>query len=480
VSAPVNSYLDQGLTQAGTRYQTDTSAVLDQQVPNGAPESSDYQVISNGILPSPNVSAQLHHFPAAVYDLSPQSHLSRLIKSVLGDSCMGLISKQYAQARMNDVILTTHFSDLDRFFGDVLGVHRLEAETLPFNPYTDQATPEAWADIHARDASYRARIEQFSRGMNMGGTIEGIETVTEAILGCPVQVYETWTFVDQFASSPGGLLAANIGSNYYSEVVTQTYASLDRQTYADIEGGIGSYGRTTSSNRGEFIVRPMRAITLEENYQLIRVLSRIKPAEALLTVNPSGVALHRPVSLRSVDADSTYWQVKSSVAPSSSQAALYAEGGVTKPVGSSVVQTIPPGQVQQTYERLSSAFSAYQGESYTHNSDIVSLTSYSQVSYPGNVEYQNVDTSRVGTFVTTINEFGTTSHAQVVSTVNWDRDPQQSGFYADRVPDRAIASVYDILLGRLISNGVLSSPPYAVDRFNGAITAYSAFYETGV
>jgi hypothetical protein len=334
MSTVISAFLDQGLTQAGTRYDTGTPALLNQQVPNGSPEPPAFTVISNGLQPSPTISTQMHHFPDSIYDLRPESHITRLTSAILGDPCMGIISKMYTQARMSDYLLTTHFSDLDRMFGDVFGVHRFQAEALTFNPYVDQATPEAWADLFARDASYRNRIEQYARGINMGGTVQGMETVAEAILGCPVQIYETWTFVDQFSTSPGGLNAANIGANYYGSIEAQQehYSDLERQTYADIEGGIGSYGRTTSSNRGEFIVRPMRAISLEENYQLIRVLTRLKPAEALLTISSEGVALHKRVTMRAVDADSTNWQVKRTVTPLPDKALAYAPIPATTPV----------------------------------------------------------------------------------------------------------------------------------------------------
>jgi hypothetical protein len=465
VSAPLSPYLDQGLTQAGSRYDTANPVVLNQQVPSGSPQSSDYTIISNGLQPSPSISTQLHHFPDSVYDLSPESHISRLVGAVLGDASMGLISKMYTQARMSDYLLTTHFSDLDRMFGDIFGVHRFQAEALTFNPYVDQATPEAWADLFSRDAAYRNRIEQFARGINMGGTVQGMETVAEAILGCPVQVYETWTFVDQFSTSPGGLSAANIGANYYGSIEAQQehYSDLERQTYSDVEGGVGAYGRTTSSNRGEFIVRPMRAISLEENYQLIRVLTRLKPAEALLTISSEGVALHKRVAMRSVDADSINWIIKRAVTPVPDKVTSYVPpvAVVTEPT---ITIKNPGGDYLPNIENTLGVFSSFGGHSSTlagiipttfmgygvfgvyqssnwyHTSHLVAVEAYAQA------QYQPVDFST----------------GKRLSSANYESLGQHSDF-----PQSGSASYPNILI-----NGLGVATFVTVQDASGAITPY--------
>lgn len=446
----LNGYLDQSRPIPGSQYKTDDAVLLLRQSPGGAPPSDKFDQISNPLVPPMNTPTQLSHFFDGLYDLSPESHISRLLKSILGDACMGTISKQFTQARMNDVILTTHFSDLDRLYGDVFGLRRFQGEALPFNPYSDLATPEAWADLHARDASYRNKIEAFSRGINQGGTPTGMEIAAEAMLGAPVQIYETWAFVDEAMTSPGGLNAANIGANPYSVLEAEHYSDLNRQTYSDIEGGIGSYGRTTSSNRSEFVVRPMRPISLEEYYQLIKVISRLKPAEALLTVDSGGVALHKPVLLRNVWSDSIYWEIRSTISTSTEKAPIYVQPkAVQKDLLTLLIERIEDFLFAPAIPQAKPAFSAFQGEKFAYNSDVVSIDSYARF-----------------------------SDGTVNTTGNWLHDVDVNGKVRERVPNSALATPQEILSGRLASDGIVVSSPYAIDRSQGAITATSSYRES--
>lgn len=543
MSQPFSGFLDSSLPPPGYRFNTDIPVLLNQQAPSNAPDSADSSVVSNPLMPAATTSSQLAHFFEGVYDLSPDSHLTRLVSTILGDACMGMISKQYTQARMGDVLLTTHFSDLDRLYGDVFGLHRLQNEILPFNPFTDQATPEAWANVHARDSSYRARIEQFARGLNMGGTAQGMEVIAEAILACPVQVYETWSFVDLTTSSPGGLNSGNVGPQYYSAVERLSYAELERQSHADLEGNSGSYGRTTSTNRGEFVVRPLRPISLEENYQLIRTLTRIKPAEALLTVSSAALTLHKRVSIRNVAADSTFWQVKAVVNPPKAVLPVYNDPNSHAYVtfgtgyfetyhnfaftdvalaygsfksnptlrnfrnfqqlyslrGETTTGNVSFDSGQNYVPRVYPAFGAYQGAHFNYNSDVVGVLGYTQRELVVYEDHLTVDTIRnrwgIPKSITTQepDQNGQLHYVTRYETGFSVRAIEQGNqalpyrFYenggpdnwlrgdVDRLPINALAT--SIFSGRLVSDGVLVSPPYLVDRFSGAVTTSPAFRE---
>ena len=379
--------------------------------------------ITDPLSPPARSADLLDHFFEAVYDKRPESHLSRFLKALLGDSGAGQLRKRYIVARMQQVLLTTHFTDLDSLYGALFGFRRLTGEWLDFDPYFDTATPEEWDAIHARDASYRNRVEQFSRALPLGATKAGMEAVASALLGgVECTVYETYMLVDENGSNPGGA-PPPVGARTYGDVQSEFryYGEMQRGTYGDVEGGTGSFGRTTSQNRSEFIVRPKRGLSLEETYELIRVLNRLKPAEALLTVDPQGVAVHTPVPLRAVAADSTYWEVETRVAPA-------------EPVSSAYLRPPPKGSTTPLAQPRP-AFSGYQGEAWSYNSDVTRVSSYTEEP----------------------------EHHDLLQSRNYQR-VMRGDTAVDYTADRALMDPARILLGRYVSDGVLVSAPYAPSR----------------
>lgn len=398
---------------------TEDPILLSLQSPAGLPIPPGTTAVTDPVSPPPRTADVLAHFFDGLYDKSPESHLSRFLKVLLGDSGVGQLRKRYLVSRFQQVILTTHFTDLDSLYGGLFGFRRLTSEALGFDPYYDAATPEEWDEIHARDSAYRNRIEQFSRALALGATKEGLEAVSSALLGgVECTIYETYMLVDENGSNPGGS-PPPVNARTYGDVEQQYryYIEMQRGTYGDIEGGSGSFGRTTTQNRSEFIVRPKRQITLEETYELTRVLNRLKPAEALLTIDPEGVAVHSPVKMRAVASDSTYWEIATKVAPRDEVAAAYARvaaSGATTPVA----QPRP-------------AFTGYQGEAWSYNSDVSKVVSYTE------------DPTQT-----------------VVATVDYQR-LMRGTVAVDFTADRALMDPAAILLGRYASDGVLASAPLA-------------------
>lgn len=391
--------------------------LLSRQAPTGVPRSSNLEILSSPALPARRAADVLDHLFEGVYDKSPESHISRFLKVLLGDAGAGQTRKMMTHKRLSGKVLTTHFTDLDLFHGKTLGLARMTTETLNGSPYHQVATPEDWVSITARDAVYRSRGEQFVRAVMMGATKAGMEAAAAAVLGgnrCTV--YETYMLVDENGgSNPGGAPPA-VGARAYGDVeqAFPTYGDI-RGTYADVEGGKGSFGRTTTQNRQEFVVRPHRKISLEETYALTKVLSRIKPAEALLTISPLGVEVHTQVVLRAVAADSVYWEVRTQVAPKEEVKAAYGP-------------TAQPGVVQS---KPRPAFSGYQGEAWSYNSDVSRVTSYAEDA----------------TLLTAI------------STFDYQRIEHRDGTHTDYTPDRALSDPTTLLLGRSVSDGVLVTGP---------------------
>lgn len=406
---------DQG---PGGRYLVDAILLALQTTTTGAPRSSVLETTTDPMLLPKTVEERLAHLPETLYDTRPTSHLSRLAKALLGDAGAGGIRKRYIGARLQTVLSTMRYADMDALYGALFGLRRMSGETLAINPYFDAATPDEWAALDARDASYRSRLEAFGRSIPLAGTAEGMVAAAEAMLGIECRIYESWVLVDETGSNPGGAPPAP-GARLYSDVEEDfaTYGDMDRGTYADIEGGTGGFGRTTSTNRGEFTLRPYRQITLEELHQLTAVMARLKPVGALMTVDPLGVAVHTPVAIRDVAADSEDWEISAKVAADQRVAAYY-----TRPASTPTVQPRP-------------VHAGYQGEAWSYNSDVATTSSY--VESPTGARIADVDLERI---------------------VNL------AGHRVDFTPDQALADPAGILLGRAASDGIMVIAAYATER----------------
>lgn len=401
----------------GGRYSTEAVLLALQAPTSGSPRSSLLETTTDPLLPPRTVLERLEHLFDGEYDLRPESHLSRLAKAVLGEAGAGALRKRYVAARLQSVVSTMRYLDLDALYGAIFGFSRVSTEALDTSPYLDVGTPDDWARIDARDSAYRSRVEAFSRSIALAGTREGMESTAAALLGTECRCYESWTLVDENGGNPGGAPPA-VGARTYGDIEVDypTYGDMQRGTYADVEGGTGSFGRTTTQNRAEVIVRPLRQITLEETYHLTRVLTRLKPAGALLTIDALGVVVHEAVAIRDVAADSTFWQVQARVATTPALAPYY-----QAPAATPTAQPRPVGI-------------GYQGEAWSYNADVASASSYT-LSATGALTAE-VDFERV----------------------------VLAGRPVDLAPDRALADPADIRLGRAASDGIMLVPPYAPER----------------
>ena len=103
------------------------------QMANNLPQSSSsaWSIVSDPILPDRNVIDRLGHFDPDIYDLRDNSHLMKLLRAMLGGAGAGGLRKQIAIARLQNSFHTTHFLDLDRFYGALFGIVRTQAELMP-------------------------------------------------------------------------------------------------------------------------------------------------------------------------------------------------------------------------------------------------------------------------------------------------------------------------------------------------------------
>jgi hypothetical protein len=414
VSTPLGGDPSTRATGPGGRYSLVAELLALQAPTSGSPRSSLMEPVTDPLVPPRAAADRLAHFPPGLYDTSSDTHLARLLKVLLGDAGAGLLRKRYLTARLQSVVATMRFAEMDQLYGQLFGIPRLSREVLDIAPYRDAATPEEWAVIDARDAAYRCRIEAFSRAIPLAGTAEGMAAVGEAMLGVACRVYETYLLVDATGGNPGGAPPV-AGARTYGDVEDEYvyYQEIERGSYAEVEGGSGDFGRTTTQGRGEFVLRPQRPISAEETYALTKVLTRLKPAQALPTIDPAGVAVHTPATVRAVSADSVHWEVRARVAPQAAVAKAYST----------------PAGVPSAQPRLVHA--GYQGEAWSYNSDVKTTSAYTE-----------------------------SATGARVSDVDYERVIGPTGRPVDLTPDRAVADADAIRRGRAASDGIVVGSSY--------------------
>jgi hypothetical protein len=350
------------------------------------PDSISVGTGTDFLIPPTKTGDRLGHFSEHVYRLTPETALVRFLSTLLGDAGIGQLRKKYILRRLQQTFQGTHFFDLDRFYGALFGVQRRAAEIISIDPYADTATAEEWEAIHSKDASYRSRIMQFAKAINYGPTPIGMELIAEALLSVDVDIYES---------------------------------------YRDVDDGVGGV-----TNRRMFTVRPKRAITPEEHYDVIRVLSRLKPADAFAMVDAAGVAVHSPLTLRGVASDSEHWEVLSKVQPRT----------VTTKLPYPVIDINPMEQPRVP-------FGGYQGEAWNYNADVSGVVSYfhfGDIDTPIPIQEQD--------FIPDLTKPNEKVHVAYP-------------------PESALSSQRDIIAGRYISDAIYQAHPYG-DRRLGHTDVY--------
>lgn len=299
-------------------------APIDQQISPSLPAPDGYVQSTNLIVPDVSLRDRLAHFDEQVFDLRLSSHLSRLMSVLLGDAGMGQFRKAWLLRRLAATLSGSHFFDLDRFYGALFGIQRIDSEILAIDPNDALATSQEWSQAILADTSYRSRLEAFAKAISYGATTVGMELLAEAILSVDCDVVESYTYADRPVAT-------------YGSLEVNTYGVLEGFTYGDLEG-TDLPDSTGQLRRNEFIIVPHRPITLGEEWDLRRVLEVFKPADTILRVESGGLGLYDSITPRGYAADSEYWEIV---------------------------------QSRDNVEVPRPAFSAYQGESWSYIPDVV-------------------------------------------------------------------------------------------------------------
>lgn len=434
---------------------------------------------TNLLVPDFRLPTRLEHFPSDLYDLRPHSHLVRFMAAMLGDSGVGQMRKRYLMARLQQALTSTHFYDLDRFYGALFGAQRLRVERLPFDPMLYIATGDEWDAVYSADASYRERIIALAKAIPLGATVPGMKVAAEAVTSVECEVTETWRSLD-YARRYGyrtkddivprewreveaylGTYGAGAGQTWgtvagvpltfidHNRTMNEVqadfphYSDADSKAVPPIDYFTVQYRRTkigrVRNDRTEFTVRPKKHYPLtssrskseraQDEYALRRVLNTLKPAASRLTLDMEGVALYDAVTLGNITSDSNYWEVCTRVTPRTS---------ISLPENT---YPLTAGQqadrVAEGEERVVGRppFSQTQGTSWSYNNEVVSVRSYTQDASGNRVDSSDYET-----------------------TVNFVGEVQAY------TPDRGVLDPRRAEAARLAQDGMTVAHPYSSSR----------------
>lgn len=350
---------------------TNSATLLQLQTVASRPFVGELSSASGVLLPDVAAYDRLSSFPEDLYDLRPSSHLVRLLKALLGDGGVGQLRKRNALAQFEGSLASTHFYDLDRFYGALFGARRSVLTQLPLDPTTEVATPDGWDDVHALDAIFRERIIKLAKAITLGATPMGMQALAEALTGVECDIYEVWQQIDTAAAPGGANTYATVASTYAN------YGAMKTYTWGQISGVV-SFGKLAINARNEFTVRPKTVYSpsdytsavkhAEDLYGILRVINVLKPAQTLASVDDTGLAVHQKVPIRAVSADSEYWEVTSSVVSKPGLEDTY------HVAYQAYDNRAKPNQIQAAVPRP--PFTSSQGQEWSYVSEVTSVKGY--------------------------------------------------------------------------------------------------------
>lgn len=222
---------------------------------------------------------RLEHFDPELYSVDSSSLIYKFIDAICGDAGAGALKKQAFLARLNGALDNIYFSDLDYIFGNIHFLSRTSTESYSFDPHVDMLTADQWDEVRVKDAWYRSRIRDFFVACQLGSTRDGIRMCVQSAVSVDCDIFEVWRYFDNL--------------------------------------GLGQYlGRAPESARNEVVVRPHKDSLTPKEFKLLKdMLSRMLSADTIVTISTDGLSVSTPITVRSVTADSTYFEIEKTVTP---------------------------------------------------------------------------------------------------------------------------------------------------------------------
>lgn len=373
------------ITNAGTDLfsypNVSPASILGLQAPSTQPLPPGTQSATNLLSPDLQVAAQLKNFPANVYDTTPTSLLFHFMTALLGNSGAGQLRKRQMVSRLQQALTSTRFYDLDSFYGALFGAQRGPAGALPVNPntglpvnpYGDLASPDAWDEVEAADATFRERIIQLARAITLGATVPGMQALAEAVTGVPCTVWEVWRLLDN-ASGPAP------GYQTWQQVTTQyaTWSAFpEGTTWQAVEGAVTFAGIMGNGTPNEIVIQPKKNYSSSvadqqqmgaDMFGILSVAEVLRPAASLVTVDTTAPAISVPAQVSSAWADSQYWEIVRLVTPASPSSPAYA--AIAGSYQANNADELPTG----TYVVPSPPMSRTTGSQYSYASDVTTVS----------------------------------------------------------------------------------------------------------
>lgn len=390
---------------------TDTADILRyQQGVDVASPPDGFDQVTNPLNPSLRAASRFAHFSSDVYDLSPESHLSKLMKVLLGDAGTGQVQKRLLLARLQASIGGTNFFDLDAFYGAIFGAQRRTAEVLDVNPHIDMLTPDEWELALLRDGSYRSRASRLAAAIHLGATAGGIRAAAEALIGARCDVQEQWQISQD-----------NPYANTWETLEAFTWDQLEAYTWDQLETTTTFSATVVEVPYNTIHVYPHKVLDPGSRWDVERALDRLKPAGSTVVVHTGVETLDEDVPAKAY-ADSEFWEVRSKV----------------RNVKGFSDRLLLDGEEGEFLTLAKPPWSWYSGEAWTHLVNDPVALAYTTPGAPS--VSQNIDVA-----------------AQMLTPQRYTAWNGQDITY---LPTYALRPIQGIYSGRMVSDGVLAAHPY--------------------
>lgn len=354
-------------------------SILELQTDPSQPLPAGTDSAANLLAPDLSVALQLKNFPSNVYDVTPTSLLTHFMQALLGAPGAGQLRNRQMIARLQQAVTSTHFYDLDSFYGALFGAQRGPSSALPTNPatgntmdpYTELASPDGWDEIEAIDALFRERIIALAQAITLGATPAGMQAIGEAITGGPCQVYETFRLIPNPLQPPE---TGNTWETDLTEFVTWDLIPAG-QTWAEMEGSLAFPGLMGNGAINEVVIRPRKTYATSqadlvaqgsEMYGILSVAEVLRPAAALVSVDNGANGIVHAVPVSAAWSDSEYCEVSHLVTPTDSSDPDYAAAQAAYQAGGAIVGA--------TWSQPRPPFTRSEGSQYSYVADVSAVT----------------------------------------------------------------------------------------------------------
>lgn len=157
-------------------------------------EFVDQKLVVEPLKGPQDTTKYLQRFPDELYHKAPESHLVRILQSLLGPSGVGWLKKNTLEARLKLEALGLEGFDLDAFYNNPFAFGRIIEEYWDQDP-ASLLPQEEWSIIQVKNDNYRSRAIDFMNGARAGNTPLGMKLVARSGLGHDAEIIEHYKYL---------------------------------------------------------------------------------------------------------------------------------------------------------------------------------------------------------------------------------------------------------------------------------------------